>query len=154
MKEQKRRKADLPPRRKPRPVEFTDEEIVKAKFKPPFQNDEGNYAEPDIVLPGGEVPPGIPRRIACGKQIVIYSSWAQFVAACAGFGGPNDGNNAAVQTARANGKAVANRILCEKGCDKEVVEIWRGWSCRPEGARFVASAAVELLVRCVEAIEA
>jgi len=156
VKKGKRKKADLPPRRRPRPrpVVFTDEALIRQRGKPPFQNDDGNYAEPDIVIAGGVVPDGVPEQIDCGKQIVIYSSRGAFVAACAGFGGPNDGNNALIQSARANARAVAKQIDCEKGCEKQILEIWRGWSCGPDGQRFFATAAVELLVRCVEPIEA
>lgn len=136
-------------RRKSQPVLFAEGAVLRAAVKPPFQNDEGNYAEPDVVIAGGEVPDNAPRSIPCGKQLVIYSSWAAFVAPnCKGFGGPNDGNNAIVQIALANAMALAKRIECDGDCIKRVFEIWRGWSCRPEQAKFVASGAVEVMILC------
>jgi hypothetical protein len=80
--------------------------------------------------------------------LVIYSSWADFVPTCRGFGGVNDGNNAIVGIARANAERLAAGIKCQKGCTKRVLEIWRGWSCGPEGKKSLAIAAVELIVVC------
>src|SRR5688572_3759952 len=89
-------------KRKSKPIRFAEEAVLGAALKPPFDHDEGNYAEPDVVIAGGRVPAGVPRSIPCRSQLVIYSSWADFVPTCNGFGGAKDGNNAVVQVALAN----------------------------------------------------
>ena len=136
------------PRRKSLPVVFADAALIRVDVKPPFPDSEGNYAEPDIVIPGGEVPGDYPRQIACETHLVIYSSWADFVPNCAGYGGPGGGNNAIVQQALANAQAVAATIKCDGDCIKRVSELWRGWDCGPEGGKSVAFGAVELVVVC------
>ncbi|HZP21124.1 MAG TPA: hypothetical protein VFB16_13055 [Bauldia sp.] len=130
------------------PVRFTDAEIIAERWKPPFPNDQGYYAEPGAVLAGGRPDSKMPTELPCGKGIVIYSSWADWVANCAGFQGPNAGFNAITQTALANAIKAANRIKCVGECEKFVVELWRGWSCGPEQKGFIACGAVEVLVRC------
>jgi hypothetical protein len=136
-------------RRVSKPVRFAEIALLQAALKPPFDNGEGNYADPDVVIAGGRFPDNAPRSIPCGKQLVIYSSWADFVAPnCQGFGGANDSNNAVVQVALANAMRLANRIDCDGDCIKRVFEIWRGWSCGPEQKKFLAIAAVEVMILC------
>ncbi len=136
-------------RRISKPVRFAEGALLKADTKPPFDHDEGNYADPDVVIPGGRMPEDAPRSISCGSQLVIYSSWAEFVAPnCNGFGGKNDGNNAVVQVALANALKLAKRIDCDGDCSKRVFEIWRGWSCGPEQKKFLAIAGVEVMILC------
>jgi hypothetical protein len=144
----KRAKRGKQPRRKSQPVVFTDAALVKVSTRPPFRNQKGNYAEPDIIIAGGAVPPGVPRQIDCETHVVIYSSWAEFVPSCKGYGGPGDGGNPIVQRALANAEAVAKRIKCKGDCIKRVVQLWSGWDCGPEGRKFLALGAVELVVVC------
>jgi hypothetical protein len=143
MAKRKKKKSEKISKRVSKPVRFGEGALLREALKPPFDNDEGNYADPDVVIAGGRVPNNVPRSIPCGKQLVIYSSWADFVAPnCKGFGGPNDGNNAVAQV------ALANRIKCDGDCIKRVFEIWRGWSCGPEQKKFLAIAAVEVMILC------
>lgn len=135
-------------RHKSLPIRFTDAELIEASTKPPFPNDQGSYAEPGIVIPGGREPADMPKEMLCGKGVVIYSSWADWVPNCAAFRGPGAGFNAVTQTALANALKAANKIKCLGKCEKIVVELWRGWDCGAEGKGFIAFGAVEVLVRC------
>jgi hypothetical protein len=47
-----------------------------------------------------------------------------------------------------NAYKAARKIKCIGECEKFIVELWRGWDCGPEGQKFIAFGAVELLVRC------
>ena len=132
-----------------RPVIFTDVKIIAAarlKKNPlGFPDEQGTYENPDVVISGGQVPI-LPQNVACVGKLIIYSSWAQIVANCAGFKGPGAGNNAVVAAALKNAQAVAARIPCGGDCVKTVTEIWRGWDC---GANpLTATGAVELKISC------
>jgi hypothetical protein len=126
-------------------VTFNDADLIAAAIPPPFQNQQGVYADPDVVIAGGKVPP-LPSAVACPGSLVIYSSWCELVPNCAGFQGPGAANNAVVQRALQNANAVAARIPCEDDCAKTVVEIWRGWSCGNQPLSAVG--AVELRIDC------
>ena len=140
-------------RRVSQPVRFAEAALLRVAMKPPFDHDEGNYAEPDVVIAGGRVPADAPRACPCGTQLVIYSSWADFVEPdCKGFGGPDDGNNGVAKIALANAMALAKRIKCDGDCIKRDFEIWRGWDCGPEQKKFLAIAAVEVMILCRDEI--
>src|SRR4029078_5080706 len=76
-------------RRKSLPVVFTDAQLIGDGFKPPVTDDEGNYAEPDVIIPAGREPAEFPQKIECGKHLVVYSSWAEFVDDCDDYEGPD-----------------------------------------------------------------
>jgi hypothetical protein len=137
----------LAPRKEKALVRFSDAAVIKAGWKPPFPHSDGEYAEPDIVIPGGDEPPGIERELPCPGSVVIYSSWADWVPNCNGLGA-GGGNNAVVAKALANAQKAAAKIKCAEGCTKRVNEIWRGWDCGPEGKKFLLIGAVELAVIC------
>lgn len=128
-------------------IRFSDRALIKRAVKPPFPQSEGDYADPDIVVPGGEEPPGVARELTCPGSVVIYSSWADWVPNCNGLGA-GGGNNAVVAKALANAQKATAKITCPDTCTKRVSEIWRGWDCGPEGAKFLLIGAVELAVIC------
>jgi hypothetical protein len=134
-------------RHRSRPVRFSDVAIIMAAAEPPFDNNQGHYARPDLVISGGEEPDDIPESIRCDSQLVIYS-WADFVPACVGYGGPNDSENAVTAKALANALALARRIKCDGDCTRRIFEIWRGWCCGMEQNRSLATGAVEVMVSC------
>ena len=129
-------------------VSFTDERLIQANIKPPFPDQEGDYEEPGLIIPGGRVPKNLPQQVGCPGTLVIYSSWAEAVPNCNGFKGPGAGNNAVVARARRNAVAVAKRIACKDPCAKTVVEIWSGWDCGGNPWPIVAIGAIELKIIC------
>jgi hypothetical protein len=130
-------------------VQFDDATLIAAGLKPAFQNDEGEYQNPNLVLAGGRPTRPIPQSLPCPSTYVIYSSWAENVGNCQGFGGPNDGNNRVVAVARQNAQAVADGIECDDECNKQVREIWKGWDCFIDVIGTIARAAVEIEISCV-----
>jgi hypothetical protein len=142
----KAKKRAIAPKARPQ-IRFSDRALIKRAVQPPFPHSEGDYAEPDIVIPGGDEPPGVERELTCPGSVVIYSSWADWVPNCNGLGA-GGGNNAVVAKALANAQKAAAKITCPGTCTKRVNEIWRGWDCGPEGAKFLLIGAVELAVVC------
>lgn len=142
----KAKKRRTPPKPSPQ-VRFSDAALIKRAAKPPFPHSEGDYADPDIVVPGGEEPADVARELTCPGSVVIYSSWADWAPNCNGLGA-GGGNNAVVAKALTNAQKAAAKITCPDTCTKRVNEIWRGWDCGPEGAKFLLIGAVELAVIC------
>ena len=131
-------------------IKFDENEIILAGEKPPFQNDQGTYEIPDLVISGGRPRGPVPQSLRCPSTYVIYSSALEFVGNCQGFGGPNDGNNRVVLKARQTALNVANGIACRGDCERQVDDIWQGWSCGADVPnRFSAFAAVEIKVSCL-----
>jgi hypothetical protein len=131
------------------PVVLTDVQIIAAaRLKNPlgFPDEQGKYENPDVVISGGTPTAPLPQNVSCVGSLVIYSSWAAFVANCAGFAGPGAGNNAVVAAALNNANAAAAKIPCAGECQKTVTEIWRGWSCGNNP--LTATGAVELKISC------
>jgi hypothetical protein len=122
-------------------VVFSELVFLRAGAKPPFPNNEGDYEIADIVVPGGREPPGLERELTCPGRVVIYASAARFVAAC-------DGTFPSIAVARARAFKAAAKVTCPKDCERQVDEIWHGWDCSPEGAKFYDIAAVEVAVTC------
>jgi hypothetical protein len=130
------------------PVRFTDADLIRNRIKPPFDDDEGDYEDPGVVIPGGREPANLPAKIDCPGSLVIYSSRAAFVNNCQGYKGPAGRNNDLVKDALANAQKAAAKINCKDSCTRRVAEIWRGWRCTPDGNKFFAVAAVELKIFC------
>lgn len=125
---------------------------VRRGQEPPFENKQGTYKDPDLVIAGGRVQGPVPKTLDCEVPFVIYSSWAETVESCDDFDGPADGDNDVCDTALANANAVAGRITCPTRCPRKVVtEIWRGWECEfDKGAKVnIAICAVEIEVICL-----
>jgi len=122
-------------------VRFSELALLKAGAKPPFPNNEGDYADPDIVVPGGREPADLARELPCPGSVVIYASAARFVDAC-------DGSFPSIAVARARALKAATKVTCPDTCTRRVNEIWHGWDCSPEGNRFYDIAAVEVAVIC------
>jgi hypothetical protein len=131
------------------PIVFTDVQLLKVGRKPPFDDEQGTYEEPGVIVAGGQVPV-LPANVPCPGSLVIYSSWAQVVPNCNGFAGPGAGNNAVVARALQNANAVAAQIPCADDCKKHTFEIWRGWHCGGIGIpqQLRATAAVEVKIEC------
>lgn len=130
------------------PVVFADIALIRADQKPNFPDEEGNYADPNVIIGAGRVPANYPRKVACGKNLVIYSSWADNVPSCKNHGGPGNGDNSITQRALANAEAVADTISCDGDCIKRVTLLWRGWRCNKEPNTFIAYGAVEVVLVC------
>ena len=130
-------------------IKFDESEIIFAREKPPFPNDQGTYEFPDLYIAGGKPKGPIPQSLRCPSTYVIYSSAAEFVGNCQGLGGPNDGNNRVVRRALQSANRVASGISCQGDCEPIVDDIWRGWNCSPDGNRFFAIAAVEVKISCL-----
>jgi hypothetical protein len=120
---------------------------LKAKSRPEFEHEWGEYAPAPISIVNGVEPPGVEQEIDCPGSIVIYSSWAEFVETCEGWGD----DNFVVVRARDAALAAAAKITCKeagKGCTRRFSDIWRGWDCTPEVTRLKLVAAVEVAVIC------
>jgi hypothetical protein len=125
---------------------------VRRGQEPPFENKQGTYKDPDLVIAGGRVQGPVPKTLDCEVPFVIYSSWAKVVESCEDFDGPDDGDNEVCEKALENAEAVAARIACPTRCPRKIVtEIWRGWECELDssGEFFVAICAVEIEVICL-----
>jgi hypothetical protein len=132
-------------------VRFTDTQIIEAGEKPPLDDDEGNYAEPDVVLANGEEPENAPKTIDCGKHLIVYSSWStRLKTSCDGYSGPKARNNDVVRKALANANAFAAKVKCNGDCIKRVAELWRGWTCSAVFDQFEPIGAVEIVIVCQE----
>ena len=119
--------------------------------EPEFANKEGKFRKPDLVVVGGVPREDVPESLTCDAVFVLYSSWADWVAGCKGFAGPDDRDNAMCQSAAQSARQVAGTIACPKACPKrQITEIFRGWDCSrdPELGRDQALAAVEVEIRC------
>lgn len=132
------------------PVPITATQILA--FGPPWVDDEGTFKDRDLDIPGGDEPP-LPKSLGCNSSLVIYAVNAKWVDDCKGFSGPKAGDNSVVQLARECAHKAADKIPCDKGCVKRVVEIWHGWQCGPapevkDPPNILAAAAVELEIRC------
>ncbi|MGQ0568449.1 MAG: hypothetical protein ACT4P5_02795 [Armatimonadota bacterium] len=127
---------------------FTDQQILAAGRKPKFQNEEGTFEDPDLIISFGKPVTPPPEKIDCPYDFVIYAAATLHPENCQGFGGPNDGNNDAVRLARQRALDVADTIDCDEGCTRQIIEIWRGWDCKPIAGLNFASAAVELKIIC------
>jgi hypothetical protein len=129
------------------PILFTDLQLVEAGVQPLFPDEKGDYEDPDVIVAAGEVPI-LPPNVTCPGSLVIYSSWAEVVPNCNGFGGPGAGNNAVVARALQNAMAVVEQIPCADDCPKHAAEIWRGWSCGGNPRPILAIGAVEVKIVC------
>lgn len=117
-----------------------------AATAPDFPDQQGTYENPGLVIPGGKVPAVLPADVPCPGALVIYASYIERVEDCAGYQGPGAAQNPVAQTAAGLANAVAARIPCATGCQKRVVEIWRGWECGNDPLSAVA--AVEVKISC------
>ena len=115
---------------------------------PPFDNPDGEYIEPDVIMIGGEIHSGaIPNTPSC-PSAVIYSSDAQTVNSCVGA--------KAVATAlcgRAEAAAwtLAGTVVCpDPGiCPlRAESKLFEGWSCGGNPTPVVVTCGVEVQVLC------
>ena len=133
----------LPGMTPPLPADYKLD-LLNPVVAPRFPDQQGAYEDPGLIIPGGEVPSALPPSVPCPGSLVIYASWIELVANCAGYQGAGAGQNPVAQTAAAIANAVAARIPCAEGCEKRVTEIWRGWECGNNPLSAVAAVEVKL----------
>ena len=88
------------------------------------------------------------QRLPCNSSIVLRTVEFTPVTNCDGWGGPGDGENQLVQTARASLQQAFARISCEGNCVKTKVETFRGWKCGQTPHGQEAEAVVQWTVTC------
>jgi hypothetical protein len=113
-----------------------------------FQQEQGKFHfPPDVTVHPGAPWPKQPPKLACKDAYYVYASDTDWVANCNAYG-PGGANNPACTAALAEATKFANGITCPSDCPKAVSEIFRGWSCGPQGQKLLATGAVELEVTC------